>query len=149
MLSVHAPCPAAEALPSQCTQSALTVTCTYTGAGTYPFTVPGNVTSLKVAAVGAAGGSASKSFQLGAAGGRGASVQDTAIPVTSGTSLSVIVGGVGGDGTGTGTARHGGAGGTPGGGAPGGDAAGRAGAMTRAAEGAASLGCSAAQALPK
>jgi hypothetical protein len=41
---------------SPCATSGTTVTCTYTGAGTYPFAVPSGVTSLDVTAVGAAGG---------------------------------------------------------------------------------------------
>jgi hypothetical protein len=44
------------ALPAGCAQSGQTVTRTYTGAGTYSFTVPAGVTSLDVTAVGAAGG---------------------------------------------------------------------------------------------
>jgi hypothetical protein len=89
------------------------VTCTYTGAGTYSFTVPSGVTSLDVTAVGAAGGSGDG----GGGGGAGASVEDKAVPVTAGQVLSVIVGGVGGAGSFT----VGGAGGTPGAGGAGGD----------------------------
>src|SRR5437660_999235 len=64
----------ASALPSNCSQSGNTVTCTYTGAGTYTFTVPVGVSSLDVTAVGAAGGGP---------GGPGASVEDTNVPVSA------------------------------------------------------------------
>ena len=103
-------------LPSNCSQSGSTVTCTYTGAGNYTFTVPGGIDSLDVTAVGAAGGTGFNGV-VPLAGGPGASVQDTAVPVSAGQALGVVVGGVGGGGTGT----NGGAGGSPGGGGPGGD----------------------------
>lgn len=75
--------------------------------GGYSFTVPAGLTSLTVAATGAAGGSVGI---LG--GGEGASVTAT-VPVVGGEQLFVGVGGVGGPGTGTGVA---GAGGIDGGG---------------------------------
>jgi hypothetical protein len=106
---------------SPCTTSGTTVTCTYTGAGTYSFPVPSGVTSLDVTAVGAAGGDATPANSDGAvsAGGPGASVEDTAVPVSAyqGQTLTVIVGGAGGAGTLDGAA---GAGGSPGGGGSGG-----------------------------
>lgn len=104
--------PAMASLPSNCSQSGSTVTCTYTGAGTYSFTVPGGVSSLDVEAAGARGGSGA-----GGPEGFGADVRDSAVPVTANDVLSVVVGGVGG----AGTLTTGGAGGTPGGGGPGGD----------------------------
>jgi hypothetical protein len=72
---------------------AATASTTYTGAGTYTFTVPADVTSLAVTAIGGAGGGAD-----GIAGGMGASVTDPAIAVSPGESLAVIVGGAGGSG---------------------------------------------------
>ena len=96
------------ALPSSCSQSGSTVTCTYTGAGISTFVVPAGVGSLDVTAVGAAGGT----NQGSVLGGRGASVEDQALPVSRG-SLEVIVGGAGGRGL---SPSGGGAGGTPGGG---------------------------------
>jgi hypothetical protein len=84
------------AASSSCVPSGATVTCTYTGAGVASFSVPSGVSSLDVVAVGAAGG--------GSFGGQGASVEDLAVPVTSDSSLQVVVGGAGG------------AGGSPGGG---------------------------------
>jgi len=111
----------AQPLPTGCTQSGQTVTCsyTYTG-GEQTFTVPSGVTTLDVTAVGAAGGDADAAF-TGAphSGGPGASVEDTAVPVGAyqGQALTVVVGGVGGAGTRT----NGGAGGSPGGGGSGGD----------------------------
>jgi hypothetical protein len=70
---------------------------------------------LDVTAVGAAGGTGFNGV-VPLAGGPGASVQDTAVPVNAGQALGVVVGGVGGGGTGT----NGGAGGSPGGGGAGG-----------------------------
>ena len=108
---------------SPCTTSGRTVTCTYTGAGTYSFTVPAHVTSLAVTAVGAAGGATCNCRGLTASGGLGASVADAAVPVSAyqTQALTVTVGGVGGTG---GFFGGGGAGGSPGGGAAGGDPAG-------------------------
>ena len=103
----------AGALPSNCTQSGSMVTCTYSGAGTYTFAVPAEVSSLDVTAVGAGGGQG----DYGGAGGQGASVEDPAVSVTAGQTLGVVVGGAGGAGTDT----NGGAGGSPGGGGAGGD----------------------------
>ena len=108
------------AAPGGCTGTT-TVTCTYTSAGLYSFSVPAGVTSLDVTAVGAAGGAGDGTDCVGsnAAGGPGASVEDTAVPVTAdqGQALTVVVGGTGG----AGTINNGGAGGSPGGGGPGGD----------------------------
>ena len=47
----------AAALPSACSQSGPTVTCTYTS-GSNPFTVPAGVFSIHVVAVGGRGGAA-------------------------------------------------------------------------------------------
>ena len=90
LLGLAATAGPAVALPSGCTSSASMVTCTYTGAGTYSFTVPDGVNSLDVTAVGAAGGSA-----FGPAGGPGGSVEDVAVTVSAGQVLPVIVGGAG------------------------------------------------------
>ena len=68
---------AQDALPSNCTQTGQTVTCTYTTAGQGSFTVPGGVSSVDVVAVGAAGGAGLG----GGGGGEGASVEDMAVPV--------------------------------------------------------------------
>ena len=86
-----------------------TAACAYAAANTYTFAVPSSVSSLDVTAVGAAGGTANDGAALG---GVGASVQDTAVPVSPAQNLSVVVGGVGG----AGQHQVGGAGGSPGGG---------------------------------
>jgi hypothetical protein len=103
--SAAAPCGSTGTLSS----SGATTTCTYTGAGQDAFTVPAGVTSLKVTAVGAAGGGGG--LALGAPG-PGASVQDSAVPVSASQVLTVVVGGTGG----AGANGVGGVGGTPGGG---------------------------------
>ena len=84
---------AAASLPSGCSSSGVTVTCTfsYTGAA-QTFMVPTGITSIRVDARGAAGGSVHA-----AAGGKGARVQGT-LGVTSGETLQVNVGGQGGNG---------------------------------------------------
>jgi hypothetical protein len=92
--------------------SSTATSCTFTTAGMPTFTVPAGVHSLDVVAVGAAGGN----DDLGNAGGLGASVEDTAVPVSAGQALGVTVGGVGG----TGQGQEGGAPGSPGGGGAGG-----------------------------
>ena len=74
--------------------------------------MPAGVVSLNVTAVGAAGG---RGDFASVAAGSGASVQDSAVPVTAGHVLTVVVGGTGGAGGRT----AGGAGGSPGGGAGG------------------------------
>jgi hypothetical protein len=79
----------AVALPSACSQSGRTVTCTYTS-GLNPFTVPAGVFSIHVGAVGAAGGSGVSGRQ----GGGGARVEAD-LAVTSGTTLYAVVGGNG------------------------------------------------------
>jgi hypothetical protein len=100
-----------------------TATCTYTTLGSDAFTVPAGVSSLDVTAVGASGGAGydhAKFPDYGAAGGAGASVEDTAVPVTGTQVLPVWVGSFGGGGTYSGTGSgDGGAGGSPGGGAGG------------------------------
>ncbi len=94
--------------------SSTATSCTYTTpAATATFTVPGGISSLDVVAVGAAGGAGydESGTVADVPGGLGASVQDTAVPVTSGSVLGVTVGGAGASGA---------AGGTPGGGGDGG-----------------------------
>jgi len=103
--SAAAPCGSTGTLSS----SGATTTCTYTGAGQDAFTVPAGVVSLKVTAVGAAGGAGGYALD---APGSGASVQDAAVPVAASQVLTVVVGGTGG----VGTNGVGGVGGSPGGG---------------------------------
>lgn len=79
----------AAGLPSECSQTGATVTCTYTS-GTNPFTVPAGVSSLHVVAIGGAGGGAS----YGLTGGYGARVEGD-VPVTGGTTVYAVVGGNG------------------------------------------------------
>jgi len=107
--SAAVPCGSTGVLSS----SGATMTCTYAGAGQDTFTVPAGVVSLNVTAVGAAGGNGGYALNPP---GVGASVQDTAVPVTPEQVLSVVVGGAGGGGV----YGVGGAGGSPGGGAAGG-----------------------------
>ena len=104
------PAAPAEALPSECLQSGPTVTCSYTAAGSHTFTVPDDVISLQVIAAGAPGGA--NFYDLGAAPGWGASVEDPAVPVVGGQSLMVWVASRGAKAA----PRAGGAGGFPGGG---------------------------------
>lgn len=102
---------------ASCSMTGDAVTCTYTGAGTYTFSVPAGGASLDVTAVGAAGGAGGGGggFSAGAPG-LGASVEDASLTVGGNQDLSVIVGAVGANGGGT---LSGGAGGVPGGGAGG------------------------------
>lgn len=99
-------------------QSSTATSCTFTTAGIYTFTAPAGVSSVDVVAVGAAGGYGAGSYgAFSSEGGSGASVEDTAVPVSAQQPLSVVVGGVGGSGN----PQVGGAGGTPGNGGAGGD----------------------------
>ncbi|MBV9917003.1 MAG: hypothetical protein JO153_10930 [Solirubrobacterales bacterium] len=81
------------ALPSNCSQVGSTVSCkfSYTGAE-QRFTGPAGTTSVRVVAIGAAGGAAS----LGEPGGAGAVATGT-LKVTGGQTLYVEVGGAGGN----------------------------------------------------
>ena len=101
--------PVSAALPSACTLSGSTVTCTWTS-GSNQFAVPNGVTTLRVLAVGGKGGD----IVGGPAGGFGAGVTGD-ITVTPGTSVFAVVGGNGGNpafpGPGIGGANGGGAGG--------------------------------------
>ena len=83
--------PAGADLPSACTLSGSTVTCTWTS-GSHQFGVPGGVSSLHVLAVGGKGGSMSLPT---IAGGFGAEVTGD-VTVTPGSSVWVVVGGNGG-----------------------------------------------------
>jgi hypothetical protein len=103
--SAAAPCGSTGTVSS----SGATTTCTYTGAGQDTFIVPAGVVSVKVTAVGAAGGAGGYALD---APGSGASVQDAAVPVAASQVLTVVVGGTGG----VGTNGVGGVGGSPGGG---------------------------------
>jgi hypothetical protein len=89
----------AAALPSACSQSGRTVTCTYTS-GSNPFTVPAGVFSIHVVAVGGSGGS---SFGV-IPGGAGAVVSGD-LPVKAKSTLYAVVGA-------TGSSNGGGGGGT-------------------------------------
>ena len=90
------------ALPVGCSQSAQTVTCTYT-AGSNAFVVPLGVSSVHVTAVGGKGGDT---------GGAFGAVVTGDLPVASGATLYAVVGGNGGlNGSG---ANGGGLGGLPG-----------------------------------
>jgi hypothetical protein len=103
---------AAFATTSACASavSSTSDSCSYSGAGAYTFTVPSGVSSLDVVGVGAAGGVGLSYTSEDVA--TGASVEDTAVSVSAGEQLTVVVGDVGADGTLT----TGGAGGAPGGG---------------------------------
>ena len=85
----------AEALPSECSQSGLTVTCSYFVAGSHTFTVPAGVSSLHVIAAGAPGAAV---FGGAIRGGVGAAVEYSAVPVSEGQSLTVWVGSPGDQG---------------------------------------------------
>lgn len=77
----------ASALPSNCSQSAGEVTCSYGSTGSeQTFAVPSNVTSVQVAAVGAPGG---------VGGGAGATAGATVSGLTTGETLYIEVGGRG------------------------------------------------------
>jgi hypothetical protein len=108
--SAAAPCGSTGTMSS----SGATTTCAYKGAGQDTFTVPAGVTSVNVTAVGASGG---RGDSTGWSPAAGASVRDGAVPVSPDQTLTVVVGGIGGDGAST----SGGEGGTPGGGGAGGD----------------------------
>ena len=75
----------AAALPSACSRSGRTVTCTYTS-GSNPFTVPAGVFSIHVVAVGAGGSSSGVT-----PGGPGAVVSGD-LPVKAGSTLYAVVG---------------------------------------------------------
>jgi hypothetical protein len=79
----------AAGLPTACSHSGRTVTCTYTS-GSNPFTVPPGVFSIHVVAVGGRGASGEFS-----AGGSGA-VVSVDLPVKQGSTLYVVVGANGG-----------------------------------------------------
>ena len=84
----------AATLPSQCAQTAGTVTCNYLPTGAeQQFDVPAGVTDLQVAAVGGAG--ADLAYQLGMTYGGLGAVVTAGLPVTPGQSLYVEVGGQG------------------------------------------------------
>ena len=94
------PAASAFALPSNCAQNVLTVTCTYSS-GTHTFAIPKGVSTVHVVAVGARGGaSAPNSAGFPAvAGGFGGRVTGD-VSVTPGESIFAVVGGNGGLGTG-------------------------------------------------
>ncbi len=104
----------AQALPANCSESGLTVLCTfsYTG-GAQSFTVPTGVSSVTVDALGAQGGAANVSGGLGGE-------TEAPVSVSAGDVLDVLVGGQGGPFGGVGTPgfNGGGAGGLGGPGNP-------------------------------
>ena len=85
-------------------QSGVSISCqsnpvSYVTAGTYTFTVPAGITSLRVVATGAGGGGGGLwGTYPGAVGGGGAVVTST-LAVTAGQALTLVVGGGGGSGT--------------------------------------------------
>ena len=112
---------AAAALPSSCLDSGPTVTCSFSYTGDeQTFVVPAGVSSLDVNAVGAGGGGGAGGGIAGDGGGLGASVSDMAVPVSGGSSLTVVVGGRGGQADRTVDTSIRGLGGVPGGGGDGG-----------------------------
>jgi large repetitive protein len=80
------------ALPAGCTQSGITVTCTYTSLGESQFAVPQGVTTVSATVVGGQGG---EDFGLGDPGGLGA-VASGSLSVTPGQVLFAEVGILGG-----------------------------------------------------
>lgn len=99
---------AAATLPSNCVQSGLAVTCTYTS-GANAFVVPDGVTTVNVVAVGGeGGGSEANRYGSAAPGGFGARVTGD-LSVTAGSTLYAVVGGNGLDGTFSGSCCAGGA----------------------------------------
>lgn len=87
------------ALPSNCDQSGLNVSCQFasTGSPDQPFTVPAGVSSVDVVAVGGTGGASGPRVPSPVLGGAGALVKGT-LAVTGGQTLLVQVGGSGDDG---------------------------------------------------
>jgi hypothetical protein len=79
-------------LPSGCSQSGATVTCTYTSQGEHQFAVPSEVTSVTATVVGGQGGA---DFGTGDSGGLGAVASGT-LAVTPGQVLFAEVGILGG-----------------------------------------------------
>jgi hypothetical protein len=87
----------AAALPTNCSQSGSTVTCTFSYTGSeQTFTVPAGVSAVAITAVGAPGGAGFPNGATASSGGDGATVSAT-VPVSAGP-LSVEVGGGGGNG---------------------------------------------------
>ena len=92
--------PAASASTGTCgangayTVSGQTATCTYTTPAPFEdtFSVPSNVSSLSVTAVGASGGNTVRSSSTLDMGGLGAQVTNPSLPVTPGATLYVDVG---------------------------------------------------------
>jgi hypothetical protein len=87
-LSLLASVPPARAAPTTATQSFAT-------SGVYSWVVPVGVSSLDVTAVGGAGGAGAGGTPFGGAGGTGglgASVEDSALAVTPGETLTIVVG---------------------------------------------------------
>jgi hypothetical protein len=106
-------------LPSNCSRSGSTVSCTFSSTGAeQSFSVPARTTSVQIEAVGAAGGLGSIEGQGGGPGG----VARGTLSVTGGETLHVVVGAAGGQ------AEFGGSPGFNGGGAGNGEAGGGGGA---------------------
>lgn len=85
--------PAAGAAPT-CATTGATTTCTFSAAGAETWTVPVGVTQATFDVYGAQGGTGGAYTGQNAAGGRGAHLRAT-LPVASGATLQVIVGGQG------------------------------------------------------
>ena len=84
--------PTAPALPTGCSQSGVTVTCTYTSTGEHQFGVPAGVTSVTATVVGGQGGA---DFGASTSGGLGAVATGT-LSVTPGQAIFAEVGILGG-----------------------------------------------------
>lgn len=94
------PAIAVAAPPPGCTQAGTTVTCEFGPTGAErSFTVPDGVTSLRVRAVGAAGGQGDDFGDGPVPGGAGAAVTGDLTGLTPGSTLYLAVGGAGGNGT--------------------------------------------------
>lgn len=92
------------AILAACTTSTLAATQIYDTPGTYQWTVPVGVTSMRVMAIGGGGGGAG-----GSNGGPGGSVTNNAWQVTPGDTINIVVGGGGGSGSDWDSAAGGGA----------------------------------------
>jgi hypothetical protein len=87
------------ALPTNCDQSGIKVSCrfSFTGAPDQTFKVPAGISSVEIVAVGAPGGASGPRYPVPVPGGAGAVARGT-LSVTGGQTLYVEVGGPGDDG---------------------------------------------------
>lgn len=72
----------ADALPDECTRSAIQVTCTYATPGTTQFMVPSNVDFLDFDVIGASGGTPDSSPRIGGSDGLGSTAPYRSIRAT-------------------------------------------------------------------